>query len=138
MVRVYTAIEIRKNVCLEEDCMMSHDEPLIQYNQEFVAIVELLNWIELQVDNGNTDISISEFNSPIRGFSAAVCLSDLKKILSNGSRVPSNSVASVCVENNNTRTTPCEICDMIEDCSCWCKCGLPHEQCICGFKPEDF
>ena len=31
----------------------------------------------------------------------------------------------------------CEVCDAFE-CNCFCKCGLPHDQCVCGFKPEDF
>jgi hypothetical protein len=42
---------------------------------------ELIDWIESEIDNGNTDISISELSPPLRGFSAAICLSDLKKIL---------------------------------------------------------
>jgi hypothetical protein len=31
----------------------------------------------------------------------------------------------------------CEVCDLFE-CTCFCKCGLPHDQCVCGFTPEDF
>ena len=31
----------------------------------------------------------------------------------------------------------CEVCDLFE-CTCFCKCGLPHDQCVCGWKEEDF
>lgn len=31
----------------------------------------------------------------------------------------------------------CEVCDSFE-CTCSCKCGLPHDQCVCGFTKKDF
>jgi len=31
----------------------------------------------------------------------------------------------------------CEVCDSFE-CNCFCKCGLPHDQCVCDFKQEDW
>lgn len=31
----------------------------------------------------------------------------------------------------------CEVCDLFE-CTCFCKCGLPHDQCVCGFTEDDF
>lgn len=32
----------------------------------------------------------------------------------------------------------CEVCDSLEKCTCFCKCGLPHDQCICNFSEDDF
>jgi hypothetical protein len=33
----------------------------------------------------------------------------------------------------------CETCDSLEPCTCFCDgCGLPPDECVCGFKPEDF
>lgn len=35
----------------------------------------------------------------------------------------------------------CDICDNLingSECSCWCKCGFPHSQCVCDFTEEDF
>ena len=30
---------------------------------------------------------------------------------------------------------PCEICDLLE-CTCWCKCWLPHHECMCEYDEE--
>lgn len=31
----------------------------------------------------------------------------------------------------------CDVCDLFE-CNCFCKCGLPHDQCVCGWTDKDF
>ena len=31
----------------------------------------------------------------------------------------------------------CEVCGQYE-CTCFCDCGLPHEQCVCDFTEEDY
>jgi len=31
----------------------------------------------------------------------------------------------------------CEECDEFE-CTCFCKCGLPNNECVCGFTEEDY
>ena len=31
----------------------------------------------------------------------------------------------------------CEECDEFE-CTCFCKCGLPSNECVCGFTEEDY
>lgn len=35
---------------------------------------------------------------------------------------------------NNYR---CEVCDSYE-CTCFCECGLPHDQCVCDFEEDDY
>ena len=32
----------------------------------------------------------------------------------------------------------CEKCEGIQECTCFCKCGLPHLECVCGWTKEDF
>ena len=32
----------------------------------------------------------------------------------------------------------CEVCDSFEECSCFCKCWLNSNCCVCGMSPNDF
>lgn len=32
----------------------------------------------------------------------------------------------------------CEVCDSLEECSCFCDCWLPHSQCVCDMTLLDW
>jgi len=32
----------------------------------------------------------------------------------------------------------CEVCDSLEECSCFCKCGLSDIDCVCGWTEKDY
>lgn len=47
-----------------------------------------------------------------------------------------SGICDKCLGKEDTQFN-CEECDLLE-CTCFCKCGLPHGYCVCGFSEKDF